>query len=83
MQSSSPLIVYGPREIASVQYLEKSNSALVAHNEDELSNIMNAIQQNPIILDDYAEKKYEFAKLNHSTSTLIPRIKSLMNKKVK
>lgn len=83
MQSSSPLIVYGPREIASVQYLEKSNSALVAHNEDELSSIMNAIQQNPIILDDYAEKKYEFAKLNHSTSTLIPRIKSLMNKKVK
>ena len=78
MQSSSSLIVYGPDEIASVQYLENSNSALVAHNECELFEIMYKIQQNPCILNDYAEKKYEFAQKNHSTPTLIPRIKKLM-----
>lgn len=78
MQSSSSLIVFGPHEIASVQYLETSGSALVAHNDDELLNILNSIQKDPCVLNDYANKKYEFAIKKHSASTLIPRLKELV-----
>lgn len=78
MQSSSSLIVYGPHEIASVQYLEFSKSVLVAHNDDELLEVLREIQKNPCVLNEYASKKYNFALKNHSTSTLIPRIKNLV-----
>lgn len=78
MQSSSALIVYGPREIASVQYLEKSNSAIVTHSDCELYEILCKIQKNPCVLNEFARRKYNFALKNHSKSTLIPRIKMLI-----
>lgn len=78
MQSSSSLIVFGPHEIASVQYLETSESALIAHNDDELLDILHKIQIDPCVLNDYANKKYEFAIKKHSVSTLIPRLKKLV-----
>ena len=55
-----------------------SGSALVAHNDDELLNILNSIQKDPCVLNDYANKKYEFAIKKHSASTLIPRLKELV-----
>ena len=78
LQSSSSLIVYGPNEIASVQYLKKSNAALIANSEHELFEILKKVQQNPCILNDSAKRKYEFAKNNHSSPTLISRFRRLM-----
>lgn len=78
LQSSSALIVYGPREIASVQYLEKSDSAIVVHSDGELYEVLCKIQKEPCLLNEFARRKYNFALKNHSKSTLIPRIKTLV-----
>lgn len=78
MQSSSSLLVYGPKEIASVQYLADSCAALVANNEAEMESILDTILNDPTILNEYAALKHKFALENHVSSILLDNFQKLV-----
>ena len=64
--SNRCLLAFGPQEVASIDYLLKMNCSPVASSEEMLKEILKKIANDPAILDQYAYKAIEVAKINHS-----------------
>lgn len=80
LSSNRCLLAFGPKEVASIDYLIKSDCSLVANTEGQLMNILTKIVIDPSILDKYAEKAYKIAENNHSIENNNDRFKSILEK---
>lgn len=60
------ILAYGPEDVASVEYLKRSNSALVAFSKDDLSEILRKIVKDEIDMEALGKRGYAFARANHN-----------------
>lgn len=70
LASSRPILVFGPKDVASVDYFVRNGCAIVSDNEDELYNKLLNLMDNSQELNHLAEKAYNFGKENHSKSKI-------------
>ena len=66
LSSNRCLLAYGPREVASMQYLINNNCAFVATCEPELLQKLRKISDNPSILKKTAQNALLIAEQNHN-----------------
>lgn len=60
------ILAYGPSDVASIAYLEQSNSALVATSLDDLRYKIERLSNDPSIIKPLSERAYAFARANHN-----------------
>ncbi len=66
LKSARPILVYGPKDVASVNYFIKNDCAIVSSDEKELyENLVTVLDDNRI-LNLLAEKAYACGKNNHN-----------------
>lgn len=70
LNSGRTILAIGWEEAASIDYLINNDAALVATNEEEIFNILQEIQRNPSILEEYANKAWNCGKKNHQLTTI-------------
>ncbi len=66
LSSNRCLLAFGPRVVASIDYLLKMNCSPVAYSEEMLEMVLKTIVKDPAILDQYAYKACKVAQINHS-----------------
>ncbi len=81
LQSASGLIVYGPRNIASVSYLINSNIGLFADSQKSIEKLLESIYRNPEIINESLKNKRETALKNHSQHLLLSRMRQCIDSK--
>lgn len=70
MNSGRAIIAIGWKKSASVNYLLENDAAMVAENEDEVAQILQDINNNPLIVSEYANKSWRCGKRNHQISKI-------------
>jgi hypothetical protein len=66
LSSGRCFLVYAPRELSFVQYIEKNNAAFVASTKDELFDILNDLFTNPAHMNAHIESAISLSQRNHS-----------------
>jgi hypothetical protein len=80
MQSGSCTMAIGPSSIASINYLKKTNAALIATNQDEIELLLKTINETPKIILDSAKRMTKYAQKYHDINVIRELIKNdLMN----
>lgn len=79
IQSSSGLIVLGPKNISSVNYLVTSGIGIYVDSKQSIISALKDIFSNPEILTNCMNHKREIALKNHSKHLLINRLKECLN----
>lgn len=70
----------GPSSIASINYLKKTNAALIATNQDEIELLLKTINETPKIILDSAKRMTKYAQKYHDINVIRELIKNdLMN----
>ena len=70
LASGRLLLVYGPKEIACVQYVEKNRVGIVAHNEEELIKFFKDYINNKIDETLILKRAQEIVKNNHRENSV-------------
>ncbi|MEG1616667.1 MAG: hypothetical protein RR202_05990 [Bacteroidales bacterium] len=76
-QSNSAILSYGPLDVSSIDYLNRSNVSFVASSIQELKNILIQIKNNPSQINDMMKRKYDYALKYHTTPTLVDGLREL------
>ncbi len=76
------IFAIGNKDTAPMQYFIENNAAIVCVSEEEICRNLNNIYDNPIIIDDYAEKACISAKRNHAPSTIKDTFNNAITKAV-
>ena len=59
------IMAVGPQDIASMEYLEENDAALIATSKQELYDVMIEILNNLDVLSEYGKKAFELVLSNH------------------
>lgn len=70
LNSGRCLIAIGWSEAASIDYLIQNDAALVATNEEEISELLNKIVNDRSIVSEYAEKAWKCGRENHQIDVI-------------
>lgn len=70
LSSGRTLLAIGDENLASIKYLLKNDAAIVVKTENSIKDHLIEIQDNPTILNEYAEKGWELGVKNHKLSTV-------------
>lgn len=73
------LFAYGPKEISSIEYLNRNECAVVAMNRDELTDKLSECLDKPEIRAEKAEKALEVAAQNHDSVQQSEQLKFILS----
>lgn len=73
------ILAIGPRDIASIEYLNDNNLALTADSKDILIELVNNIHSNPDILLDYSKRGSDFISSKLDAKELRNRLFNSLN----
>ena len=82
LMSNRCLLCYGPKEVASIDYIASQECALVATDEIELLDTLKWICCNPNKLSEIASKALTVANKNHSLKNNSTAIRSILNRAI-
>ena len=68
LASGTPLIAYGPADVASIEYLKENDAALVITSEDELKERLKAFFEDESLRKKIRENALHLARANHIKS---------------
>lgn len=68
--SGRAFMAIGWKEAASIDYLVQNDAALVAFDEKSITEQLQKIVNNPIILEEYAQRAWECGKRNHQINEI-------------
>lgn len=74
------VLAIGKDYIAPIDYFQRNDAAIIAHNADEIGLRVAQIVDNPIIVDEYGEKAYNCAVKNHEKQMMEQRFIDTMCK---
>lgn len=60
------IIAIGPSDIAPMEYFMKADTALVANSSAEILEALEKVLKNPVIMENYAQRSYEYGIKNHN-----------------
>ncbi len=80
VSSGSCLLAYGPKGIASIDYLAKNNAAFCINSKEELVQKLEEIISNEALRQDIVKNQLELAKKNHRTNKNCELIKRVIFK---
>lgn len=83
LNSARPILAYGPKNVASINYLIENDCAIVADNEQELYDKILKMLDNENNLDMIAEKSYDCGKKNHHKPVLQKMVKNDLDNLIK
>lgn len=66
LKVARPILAVGPKDVASIDHLVRSDCAIVADNKNELENKLRAVIANPSVLGDIVQKAYECGRKYHN-----------------
>ncbi len=72
------ILAIGNPEIASMEYLKETDSALLAYSKESLQKILEKIINNPQIINKYGEKAYKTGIKNHSREIMEERLRKVI-----
>ena len=70
----------GKERIAPIDYFQRNDAAIIAHNAEEIRQCVTRIVDNRIIVDEYGEKAYNCAVRNHEKQMMEQRFINTMCK---
>ncbi len=76
------ILAIGPSDIASIEYLNDNNLALIADSQDRLIEVVNNIYSNPDILLDYSKRGSEYISRQLNAKELRFRLYNNLNEVV-
>ena len=75
MATARPILAYGPKDVASIDYFVKNGCAIVSDNEEDLySSLLNIISNNNL-LHALSRKAFLYAKEHHSNAYIDKMLK--------
>lgn len=74
MAAGIPIICFGPNEICTVKFLKDNKCGITAENESELEQVLYAILNNKINLEELAEKACDVCREKFSKNVVQERI---------
>ncbi len=66
LSSGSAILVYGSKECGVIEYMAKTNAALVSDNKEELFNKLKVLLDSPSLQKKYYEQAKEVCETNHN-----------------
>lgn len=64
------ILAYGPDDVASVEYLKRGNSALVAASREELRRTLTSLVDGDVDMGALGKRAYAFARANHNKANI-------------
>ena len=74
MASGRPILAYAPPDLASSGYIESYRVGLVSNTREQLRDHMFHLLTNTALRDEYGQRAFEIAQLNHSDAVVEQRI---------
>lgn len=74
------VLAIGKEDIAPIDYFNRNDAAIIAHNEEEILNSVRRLVDNPEIINEYGMKAFETAKRNHESNMINRRFIETMLK---
>lgn len=72
------VLAIGKADIAPIDYFQRNDAALIAHNVDEIKTVVERIVNNPDIINEYGAKAFHSAVRNHEKSMMEERFVQTM-----
>ena len=79
LKSARPVLVYGPKNVASIDHFIKNDCAIVADNESELYKKLSAVIDDHSMLEKLAKNAYECGKKHHNKADIEKTLKDDLN----
>lgn len=76
LQSGACLLAYGPKDIASMEYIESIPGAIVVDDQMSLASALKHLISNPIEIANRARSSTAFAKEHHSVQNVHAQLRS-------
>ena len=70
LSSYRSILAIGPVDNSSVDYFSREDAAMVCTKEGDIYDCLSRIMQNPIVLEEYAEKAHNCGVKNHNPQTI-------------
>ena len=64
------ILAIGPVDNSSIDYFSREDAAMVCTKEGDIYDCLSRIMQNPIVLEEYAEKAHNCGVKNHNPQTI-------------
>lgn len=80
LESDSAIIVVGPQNIASIDYLKKSGVCVSIPELSSCMEVLAPICNNPELINEFVLKKYKYAQTYHSNPKLLDNLRKLVGK---
>ncbi len=69
-----PILAIGPKEIASIKYLQENNAALVSTNKKEIKEKISLIINNSTVLENYSKNSWDCGKAKHNRKEMCEKL---------
>lgn len=76
------ILAIGNDYIAPIDYFQRNDAAIIAHNSQEIKDRISDIVNNPSLLDEYGKKAFSCAMRNHDKKLVSKRFISTMLKAI-
>ena len=76
------ILAIGKSDIAPIDYFQRNDSAIIAHNHTEILQCVKRLTDKPSLVDEYSRKAYECAVRNHEQKMMRERFISTMLKAI-
>ena len=67
------ILAVGKEDIAPIDYFHRNDSAIIAHNKQEIYQQVSKIVTSPAIISEYSKKAYDCAVKNHEKQKVYGR----------
>lgn len=82
LASGTPILAYGPKEVASFKYLSKYDVAFIANDITELETVLISLIENKSRQQEIVCRACELAKYNHNMKQNSNTVKKVMEQVV-
>ena len=82
LASGKCVLAIGKKNIAPMDYFQRNDSAVIAHNEEDIERLIRRILSSPEIISEYSRKAYDCAVRNHEKGMMNRRFIETMCKVV-
>ena len=76
------ILAIGKSDIAPIDYFRRNDSAIIAHNSEEIIQCVKRLTTTPTLITEYSRKAYDCAVRNHGQSMMRERFISTMLKAI-
>lgn len=73
------IFAVGPSDVASIDYLEKNDAALVSKDEVTIIKQLEQLIKDPLVITEYAEKAWNCGKKNHQINKIQEKLYEELN----